>query len=227
MHLGFERPGYPGYAVMRSLMTSTPLSFAAVPLTDRPWTAAVPALRDIDCGFAPFYAGEQAKPAMARAGAVEAAGLARQAGIDPSSVLYLDIAATGRLRQAHFDYVAGWIAGIGQDTAYWPGIRCSHLLTAAQLNEAFDDIPTWIFNAPSAGRCIVDPGAASPPRPANSGYPAALLWQYRASNPGPLDLVWLDRDSTENVRLRQVSLISSVVPNPADPLAELSLSFQG
>jgi len=164
---------------------------------------------------------------MGRAGALAAAGLARRAGIDPFSVLYLDIAATGRLRQAHFDYVAGWIAGIGQDTTYWAGVRCSHLLTAAQLNEAFDDVPTWIFNAPSAGRCTVDPGAASPPRPATSGYPDALLWQYRASNPGPLDLVWLDRDSTENVRLRQVSLISSVVPNPADPLAYLSLSAQG
>lgn len=218
MHLGFERPGYPGYAVMRSLVTSSSVSFAAVPLADLSWTAAIPALRDIGCGFAPFYVGEQAKRTMGRAGALDAAKLAQQAGIDLSSVLYLDIRATGRLRQAHFDYVAGWIAGIRDDTAYWAGVRCSHLLTAAQLNEAFDELPTWIFNAPSAGRRIVDPGATSPPHPTNSGYPDALLWQYRDSNPGPLDLVWLDRDSTENVRLRQVGLISSVVPDPADRL---------
>ncbi|WP_163509906.1 glycoside hydrolase domain-containing protein [Fodinicola acaciae] len=203
MFLGLDRPRFPGLAILRSLRTCTPVSFVALPLAGE-WLAAAPALRELGWGLAPLYRGETSNGA---ADALAAARLARAAGLASTSVIYLDIRGT------YVDYVAAWTDELRDNTAYWPGLRCSHPLLARQ----FGELPIWMRNAATAGRAAVDPSAFVPPSPAGSGFSAALAWQYRESNPGPLDLVWQDN---ETVRLPRVGLVSSVVRDPS----ELSLT---
>jgi hypothetical protein len=210
MYLGLDRPQFPGITILRSLRASTPLSFVALPLTGDAaarWRAAAPNLRDHGWGFAPLYHSETSDGAT---DALAAAELAYDLGLGSASVIYLDIRGTG-----HPGYVAAWAAEMRDSTAYWPGLRCSHQFAATR-----PEMPAWIRNAPTAGRTVVDPSATAPPSPARSGYPAAIAWQYRESNPGPLDLVWLDNETEENVRLSQVGLISSVVRDPANSISD-------
>lgn len=210
MYLGLDRPQFPGIPILRSLRASTPVSFATLPLTGDAaarWRAAAPNLRDLGWGFAPLYRSQTSDGA---ADALAAARLAYDAGLGAASVIYLDIRGAG-----HVGYVAAWATEMRDSTAFWPGLRCSPQFAATRR-----DLPVWIRNAATAGRSVVDPSATAPPSPTRSGCPAAVAWQYRESNPGPLDLVWLDNDIEENVRLVRVSLISSVVRDPSDARPE-------
>lgn len=230
MHLGFDRSDYPGDAVMQSLWDNTPLAFAAAYLAPAPshpntsWMPAVPTLIGMGWGLAPVFVGQQAPGGpgshqlTAAQGAVDAQtteSLGQRAGLDPGAVVYLDIEIGGRIAANHLAYVAAWVNSVAADTSYNPGVYCSFSQTASQITTEVGAIPTWVFHAVDAGPSQIDLATETPHDPADSGFAAALVWQYRMSLNGPVNLNWID--SATPKRLQQVDLDTATCLDPSHP----------
>ncbi len=123
--------------------------------------------------------------------AQNAAKLAQQEGFSKGTVIFLDIEEGGRLPTPYHQYLQAWsdnLASLG----YRPGIYCSAIpvdeghgvhITTAQDIQSHINAPTlvyWVYNL----ACPPSPGCAfpsNPPPPAQSGFPAATIWQYAQS----------------------------------------------
>ncbi|MFI8460798.1 glycoside hydrolase domain-containing protein [Kitasatospora sp. NPDC085464] len=230
MHLGFDRSDYPGDAVMQSLWDNTPLAFAAAYLAPAPshpntsWMSAVPTLTGMGWGLAPVFVGQQAPGGpgshvlTAAQGTVDAQtteSLGQTAGLAPGAVVYLDVEIGGRLTPDHLAYVAAWANSVTADTSYNPGVYCSFSQTAAQITAEVGSIPVWVFHPVDAGPSQIDLATENPPDPANSGFAGALVWQYRMSLSGSVNLNWTD--SATPKRLQQVDLDSATCLDPSHP----------
>ena len=231
MHLGFDRLQYPGDAVMASLMESTPLGFVAVYLAPAPsqgytgWMGHVPDLVAANWGIAPVYVGQQTSGGpgshtlTADQGAldsVDAAKLASTAGLATGSVVYLDIEQGGPMAADLQGYVEAWVKGMS-GTDYRAGVYCSFSKTAAQVVSVVGDLPVWAFHPRDGGPSTVDLSTETAPDPGDSGYPGALVWQYRMSLKGAIDLTWTDSNGAAQ-KLASVDLDSSVVSDPSNPV---------
>lgn len=231
MHLGFDRSAYPGDDIMQSLWDNTPMGYVGVYLAPAPshhdnaWMSKVALLQSMGWGFLPVYVGQQdpttpgshvLTAAQGTTDASDAAGLASSAGISTGSVLYLDIELGGTLSAPYIDYITAWVNGIASGN-YRPGVYCSFSQTASQVTSAVGDIPIWAFHPTDAGPNVIDLSQETAPDPANSGFGAALAWQYRMSLHGNIDLTWTD-GSGATKKLIQVDLDSSVVKDPSNPI---------
>ncbi|MDQ1585771.1 MAG: hypothetical protein QOH80_1136 [Actinomycetota bacterium] len=230
-HLGFDRLQYPGDDVMQSLFDSTPLAFVAAYLAPAPsqgytgWMTALPTVRGMGWGVAPVYVGQQAgggpgshtlTSAQGGTDAAGAAALAQSAGLDPNSVVYLDIELGGTLGQEFIDYITAWVNGMGS-TDYRPGVYCSFSQTAAQVTGAVGDIPIWAFHPIDAGPSTRDLANEVAPDPGKSGFGGAFAWQYRMSLNGAITLKWNDINTGAARTLQTVDLDSCVSLDPSNP----------
>jgi Domain of unknown function (DUF1906)/IPT/TIG domain len=232
MHLGFDRSDYPGDAVMQSLFESTPLAFTGAYLAPAPshkdtgWMTKVPQLRAAGWGINPIYVGQQAvggpgshtlTTAQGVADATQARNLAQNAGLDTGSVVYLDIEAGGMLPPDFMSYITSWVLSMQPPSTFLPGIYCSSTQTAAQVTAAIGDIPVWAFHLIDAGPSTVDLSSETARDPAQSGFDAALIWQYRQSLNGAITVNWTD--STGAARsLTNVDLDTAVFTDPSNPV---------
>jgi hypothetical protein len=240
MFLGFDRSGYPGDAVMQSLWDSVPdLTFVCLYLAPAPshgnraWMDAAPSLLSMGWGLVPTYVGQQVSgpgsssvtAAQGRIDGQDAAGLAARAGLSSRSVIYLDIENGGTMPPHQLAYVKAWIDEVHKQTDYWAGVYCSHHLTAQQVADATaplvaeteHGVATWAFRPVDSGPSVIDLGVEQPQDPAGSGYAAALVWQYRMSLNGSVDLTWTDKQSGTPKRLNQVDLDTASVFDPSNP----------
>jgi Domain of unknown function (DUF1906) len=240
MFLGFDRFGYPGDALMQSLRDSVPdLTFVCLYLAPAPshpngsWMDAVPALQSMGWNLVPTYVGQQVigggshivTAQQGVADAADACNLAANANLNPGSVLYLDIENGGQMPADQVEYVIAWISEIHHNSDYWAGVYCSHFKTAQQVADSATDIvaetghevATWAYRPIDQGPSTVDLGAEPAQDPANSGYAPALVWQYRMSIKGPIDLTWVDSQTGAARRLDKVDLDTASVANPAQP----------
>ncbi len=230
MHLGFDRLDYPGDAVMQSMWNSTPMAFAGMYLAPAPsqpntsWMSKVATLRGMGWGLAPLYVGQQAPggpgshtltAAQGAADALDAAALAQSAGLEPGSVVYLDIEIGGTLAADHLAYVAAWVNGM-QFPAFRAGVYCSFSDTAQQVVTTVGDIPVWTFHLIDTGPSQIDLSTETARDPSGSGFGAALAWQYRQSMNGPITLHW--DDSGTPGQLVQVDMDTAVCLDPSNPV---------
>jgi len=153
--------------------------------------------------------------------AQDAGMLAGNAGLSEGSVIYLDIENGGQMPSNQVEYVRSWITDVQNNTPYVPGVYC-HKTTAPQVASAVDgvvtDLKTWVFGGPiDTGPHDIDLDAEQAPDPATSGYPAALLWQYRMSMNGDINLSWTDRNTGDILRLAKVDLDTATIEDPAHP----------
>jgi Rv2525c-like, glycoside hydrolase-like domain len=133
MFLGFDRSGYPGDEVMQSLWDSVQdLTFVCLYLAPAPshpneaWVDAAPTLLSMGWGLVPTYVGQQVIGAgshivTADQGKIDAQGaaaLAGNAGLDASSVIYLDIENGGHMPSNQVSYVTSWIGEVNANTDY-------------------------------------------------------------------------------------------------------------
>jgi hypothetical protein len=239
MFLGFDRSDYPGDAVMQSLWESVPdLTFVCLYLAPAPshgnsgWMKAAPTLLSMGWGVVPTYVGQQVigvgshvvTAAQGTIDAGKAAELADAAHLSAGSVIYLDIENGGQMPQNQVGYVTAWIAEMHTNTDYWAGVYCSHHKTAQQVADAAagivaetgHDVPTWAYKPIDSGPSVIDLGGEQPRDPAGSGYAPAVVWQYRMSLNGSVDLTWVDRETGANKRLNQVDLDTASVFDPSN-----------
>jgi Domain of unknown function (DUF1906) len=229
MYLGLDRSGYPGDAVMASLWASTPLRFVGVYLAPAPshsdtaWMSKVPWLRAMGWGFLPTYVGQQAAEGpgshvltadRGRQDAQGAAALAEAASFPSGSVIYLDLERGGYLTRSYVEYVAAWADEVDLHTDYWAGVYCSYKDTAAQLADRLGDVPTWVYRVRDGGPSVVDLATERPPAPVDSGFEAAVAWQYRMSLTGSVEITWVGSGRRPH-RLGSVDLNSSTMPDPS------------
>jgi hypothetical protein len=227
MHLGFDRSAYPGDDIMQSLWDNTPMAFAGFYLAPAPnhgdtaWMGKGDFLRQMGWGFLPVYVGRQAgspnlTTAQGTSDGDDATTLAQTAGFASDAVVYLDIEVGGTLTQAFLDYISAWTAEVAANGAR-PGVYCSFSQTAAQITGQVGDIPVWVFHPTDAGPSVIDLGSETAPDPLNSGFGAAIAWQYRMSLNGHVDLTWTD-GSGATKKLVQVDVDSAVVLDPCNPV---------
>lgn len=232
MHLGFDRSGYPGDDVMQSLFDSTPLAFVGAYLAPAPshpdtgWMTKVPQLRAAGWGILPIFVGQQAAggqgshtltAAQGATDAAQAADLANTAGLDPGSVIYLDVEIGGMLGPDFMSYIGAWVASMATPSSFRPGVYCSFSQTAAQITAAVGDIPIWAFHPIDTGPSTVGLSSETPPDPAGSGFGAALVWQYKMSLDGAITLSWTDSTGAERT-LQTVDLDTAVFKDPSNPV---------
>jgi hypothetical protein len=232
VHLGFDRSSYPGDSVMQSLWDSTPLGYVGAYLAPAPshsntaWMGKVALLQSMGWGFLPVYVGQQAPggpgshtltSTQGTTDASDAAGLAKTAGFDAGAVIYLDVEVGGTLTQAFIDYINAWVNGIASSD-YRPGVYCSFSQTGSQITASVGDIPVWVFHPIDSGPSTIDLGNETAPDPGNSGFGAAIAWQYRMSLNGPVNLRWTDAGSGAGQTLQQVDLDAAVCRDPSNPV---------
>ncbi|MFJ7250958.1 glycoside hydrolase domain-containing protein [Kitasatospora sp. NPDC098652] len=230
MHLGFDRLDYPGDALMQSMFDATPMAFTGMFLAPAPsqpntsWMSKVATLRGMGWGLAPLYVGQQAPggegshiltAAQGTADALDARALAQSAGLEPGSVVYLDIEVGGTLTAAHMAYVSAWVAQM-QLPAFRAGVYCSFFQTAQQVVTAVGSIPIWAFRVIDSGPTQIDLSSETAPDPAGSGFGAALAWQYRQSKNGAITLNWTDSGAPR--QLVTVDMDSAVCLDPSNPV---------
>lgn len=237
MFLGFDRSGYPGDGVMQSLWDSVQaLTFVCLYLAPAPshqnkaWMDAAPSLHSMGWGLVPTYVGQQVigagshvvTAAQGQIDAQDAATLASNAGIGSGSVIYLDIENGGQMPANQVSYVTSWIGEVNASTDYWAGVYCSHFKTAKQVADAAaavtdHDVATWAYKPIDSGPSVIDLAAELPQDPAGSGYAPAIVWQYRMSLNGSVDLTWTDQATGASKRLNQVDLDTASVQDPSAP----------
>lgn len=240
MLLGFDRFSFPGATLMKSLwdsvadMTFVGLYLAPAPShPDTSWMDAGPALQSIGWGVLPTYLGQQVigagshivTEAQGRADGLDAAGLAANIRLHPQCVIYLDIENGGMMPANQVKYVKAWIREVHVNSIYWAGVYCSRSETAQQVADSVADIvaetghpvETWVYGPIDQGPSTINLASEPARDPATSGFSAALVWQYRMSMNGPIDLTWADSQTGTPRRLAHVDLNCSSVSNPARP----------
>lgn len=240
MFLGFDRFSFPGATLMDSLfgsvadMTFVNLYLAPAPShPDTSWMDAAPALQSIGWGVIPTYVGQQVigagshivTGAQGKLDGLNAAGLAAGIRLQPQCVIYLDIENGGMMPSNQVDYVTEWIREVHVNSIYWAGVYCSRSETAQQVADNVTDIvtaaghpvATWVYGPIDQGPSTIDLATEPARDPASSGFSAALVWQYRMSMNGSIDLKWTDSQSGASQQLATVDLNCSSVSNPARP----------
>lgn len=202
--LGFDSIEYPGDDKWESLKTCgiafTGLYLAPSPSnTNTSWMKKAPILSEWPGpGACPIYVGQQScsepgshilTASQGMTDADDATMLAKAAGMKGTYIIYLDIKGSGPIDYDQLEYISAWItrmrpcvatcqSAIGRSHTFQPGIRCSPE-TAGQVTDVVKGVPVWAVRDVNV-TATVDPSEQDPEahKPKNSGYPAAVAWQY-------------------------------------------------
>jgi len=202
-YLGFDANDYPGDGALPILRRT--FSFTSYWLGEPPgekrntWLGKRAFLQKQGFGFVILFNGRESSRLKSefyarQAGfhdADTAAKLARAEGFPARTVIFMDIEEGGRLSAAYHDYVKAWIDTL-EMADFRAGVYCSampvnegrgvNITSAKDLQDhlAGRRVVFWVYN----DACPPSPGCAFPqsrPEPAESGFPAAALWQYAQS----------------------------------------------
>jgi len=202
-YLGFDRNDYPGdeaLPALRKTFSSTGYWLSPPPGEKRStWHGKRALLQSQGFGFAVLFNGRESRTlhnsAEARRKGMLDAQSARQLadleGFPRNSVIFLDIEEGGRLPGPYHVYLQAWNDGLAQ-AGFRAGVYCSAIpvdegqgvrISTAQDIQAHITSPGlvyWVYNdaCPPAPGCAFP---ANPPPPAQSGFPAAAIWQYAQS----------------------------------------------
>jgi hypothetical protein len=78
-------------------------------------------------------------------------------------------------------------------------------------------VETWVYGPIDQGPSTINLASEPARDPASSGFSTALVWQYRMSKNGPINLTWADSQTGTSRPLDHVDLNCSSVSNPARP----------
>ncbi|MGA5764230.1 glycoside hydrolase domain-containing protein [Nonomuraea bangladeshensis] len=216
-------------------MTFAGLYLAPAPShPDTSWMDAATVLQSTNWGVLPIYVGQQVigagshvvTEAQGRLDGLNAAGLAADIRLAPQCVLYLDIENGGLMPADQVKYVKAWIREVHVNSNYWAGVYCSRSQTAQQVIDNVGDVvsdagghsvETWVYGPIDKGPSTIDLASEPSRDPVGSGFSAALVWQYRMSMNGPIDLKWADSQTGAQRQLGYVDLNCSSVSDPARP----------
>jgi hypothetical protein len=91
----------------------------------------------------------------------DAVNIARGAGLDTGSIIYLDVETANKIQQQTFAYVEAWAAAVAADGSYRPGVYCSGVQprgasaptcdTIRQHDQGQHDLAFWVFRLPGRG----------------------------------------------------------------------------
>src|SRR6266704_4781770 len=140
---GFDRSGYPGDAIMKTLHDTTNLRFCGYYLAPAPshsdpsWMGKRSFLQHLGFGFAPVYVGEQVEgpgshhssAAKGTADGNDAVNKMRTEGFTAGSCVYLDLENGPPLSPIQRDYMNSWCSAV-KAGGFLPGVYCSHLMAA-------------------------------------------------------------------------------------------------
>ena len=200
-YFGFDKNGYPGDDLLPRLHET--FAYTGYWLNDppgmhsNPWAGKRAVVRAAGFGFLVLFNGRldaqlkgREAAALGREDAAEAIRAAQREGFRAGTVIFLDQEEGGALLPEQAAYVGAWIAGLAP-SAYKAGVYCSgipvtagvqRISTAEDIAGRFPGTKLWIWN----DQCPPSPGCAVPEQleMKDSGFPAALVWQYARS---PLD----------------------------------------
>jgi len=202
-YLGFDSNAYPGDDALPVLHRT--FSFTSYWLSPPPgekrssWLGKRALLQLRGFGFAVLFNGRESRTLHNSADARQkgkmdaqsAAKLAEEEGFAKDTTIFLDIEEGGRLPASYHEYLQAWsytLAKAGDRGA----VYCSaipvdeghgvHITTAQDIQSHLTSpgLVYWAYN----DACPPSPGCAfpaNPPPPAQSGFPAATIWQYAQS----------------------------------------------
>jgi hypothetical protein len=202
-YIGFDRNVYPGDELLDSLRAT--FAYTGYWLNTPPgettntWVGKRPLLKSRGFGFLVIFNGRLDKEikaarttptALGAADAELAVAAAKRDGFPLRTIIFLDQEEGGRLLPEQSAYLFAWIDGVHK-ADYRAGVYCSgirvpdggsSISTADDIlsKDAGRHIPLWVAN----DQCPPAPGCSVPspaPKPALSGTPAALVWQYAQS----------------------------------------------
>jgi hypothetical protein len=205
-YLGFDRNTYPGDANLKTLHQT--FSYTGYWLNNPPgersntWASHRAAVESAGFGFLVLFNGRlyaELKSAelksvahatkLGNSDAQAAATSARKEGFPAHTIIFLDQEQGGRMLPEQKAYIYAWVDGITA-AGFRAGIYCSgipnpddgNVVTAEDIRERAGDrqIVYWAIN----DACPPAPGCAfpqPPPRPVESGVPAAEVWQFAQS----------------------------------------------
>jgi len=202
-YLGFDLNQYPGDDALPILRKT--FSFSSYWLGPPPgekrstWLGKRALLESQGFGFVILFNGRESRNLKSavdarQKGAMDgesASKLARQEGFPPGTIIFLDVEEGGRLTPAYCEYVAAWIDSL-EGANFRAGVYCSGvpvaegelrtITTAKDLPDHLEGrkLALWVFNdvCPPSPGCVFP---QSPPPLAQSGIPAARIWQYAQS----------------------------------------------
>jgi hypothetical protein len=202
-YLGFDRNDYPGDEALPLLRKT--FSFASYWLGAPPgekrgtWQGKRASLASQGFGFAVLFSGRESRQLKSASYAQQvgskdadsAANYARGEGFPDGTVIFLDIEEGGRLPDTYHEYLQTWRDTLAK-AGFRAGVYCSAMpvdegggatITTAQDIQAHIASPGlvyWVYNdaCPPAPGCAF---SADAPAPAQSGFPAATIWQYAQS----------------------------------------------
>ncbi len=202
-YLGFDLNGYPGDEALPVLRKT--FSFTSYWLSPPPgekhnsWIGKRSLLQSQGFGFVALFSGRASRTIhnsgdarqKATQDAQAAANEALQEGFTKGIVIFLDIEEGGRLPAPYHEYIQTWYDTLLR-AGFHAGVYCSGVpvdegagATITTANDILTHIGSrklvyWVFN----DACPPAPGCAfpsNPPPPAQSGFPAATVWQYAQS----------------------------------------------
>jgi len=204
LYLGFDANDYPGDAALSDLRKNFTFSgyWLNVPpgAKTNPWTRKRDALMKNGFGFLLLFNGrlsKELKPPgdpsdLGTRDAELAVAAARQDGFsaDGSIVIYLDIEEGGRMLPSQIHYIESWSSGVSSK-GFVAGVYCSGIkvkegkrqtiTTADDIHRRLPIITAYfVYN----DECPPSPGCVTwknPPRPAQSGFSGARVWQFAQS----------------------------------------------
>jgi hypothetical protein len=196
-YLGFDTNLYPGDAPLAALHAH--FAFLGYWLNNPPgtsvneWVGKRATIMKAGFGFLILFNGRLDKElrrsnpsALGTADGAAAAQAAKVEGFPPDAIIFLDIEEGGRMLPEQLAYIGAWIQAL-RAQGYRPGVYCPGtpfrdggvtLTTADDISAHFPNTAIWIANdaCPPAPGCI-----AHALRPARSGFPSALVWQFSQS----------------------------------------------
>jgi hypothetical protein len=202
-YLGLDLNIYPGDEALPALRKT--FSFTSYWLSAPPgekhssWLGKRALLKSYGFGFVVLFNGRESRTLHNSADAHQkgtldaqtAAKLAQQEGFGKGVVIFLDIEEGGRLSALYHEYLQTWYDALSH-AGFRAGVYCSGVpvdegagVTITTANDIHVHMGSramvfWVFN----DTCPPAPGCAfpsNPPSPAQSGFPAAAVWQYAQS----------------------------------------------
>jgi hypothetical protein len=210
---GFDRSGYPGDQIVKTLRDTTNLRFCgyyfpAPSHSDGSWLGKRSFLHNLGYGVVPIYVGEQVEGpgshhCSSHKGLIDGNDTVQRMkteGFASGSCVYLDLENGLPLQSIQRDYINSWCKAV-QEGDFLPGIYCSHLL-APMINAEQRDARIWAVKVTTTAAHPV----SGPPYPEvdpgeESGFRGAALVQLHQNCqirvPGIAKALTVDLDSAD------------------------------
>jgi hypothetical protein len=197
-YAGVDTDVFPGDDRLGWLKSNTNLSWCAYYLAPAPshgdtsWMGRRPALCSQGWNLVPVFVGQQTTgpgshevdASHGQADGAQAASLAQAEQFPPGSTIFLDWEDGSSPPPESLAYIGAWILAVAEG-GFQPGLYCSHVIAAQMAAHAATLVPApqlriWVWRVGSTAPHVYagDICRLAPANPAQSGYPAALLWQF-------------------------------------------------